>query len=433
MRMTTITDPKIRPDVAAALVNPEAYAGQRIHETYRWLRAHNPLGIAEVPGFDPFWAVTTYADVQFISRSNNLFRNGDRSALIVNQASDRLTRQVKDGSPHILRSLVQLDGNEHLRAREITQGWFTPSNLQRLERKIRDLAREAVAKMMSGSGTCDFVKEIALSYPLRVIMEVLGVPEHNESLMLKITQEIFGPQDPDMAPAVDPTRASERLSLALQASAEIVAGLFFPLAAERRKDPRDDLISLIANAKIDGKPLGSNEELAYYTIIATAGHDTTSSSIAGAIWALCENQEEFAKVRRNPGLIPNLIEEAIRWISPVKNFMRTATADTEISGRKIAKGDWLMLCYASANRDESVFPDPYSFRVDRPGLSKHLAFGGGGAHLCLGQYLARLEMRVLFEELLPKLASLELDGLPRMSEAIFVNGPKSLPIRFKPV
>jgi cytochrome P450 len=164
-------------------------------------------------------------------------------------------------------------------------------------------------------------------------------------------------------------------------------------------------------------------------IVATAGHDTTSSSTAGALWALAENPAELARIQADPSLIPGLVDVAVRWTTPVKHFMRSATEDTVLGGQKIAKGDWLMLCYASGNRDEDVFEDPYVFRADRS-PNKHVAFGFG-AHLCLGQHLAKMEMRILFEELIPRLKSVSLAGEPRMTQATFVNGLKSLPINFE--
>jgi cytochrome P450 len=186
--------------------------------------------------------------------------------------------------------------------------------------------------------------------------------------------------------------------------------------------------SVIANGKLDGEPINDFEAMSYYVIVATAGHDTTSSSTAGAIWGLCQYPEELAKLKADPSLIPGLVDEAIRWTTPVKHFMRSATADTELGGRKIAKGDWLWLAYPSGNRDETVFDDPDAFRVDRS-PNKHLAFGYG-AHLCLGQHLAKMEMRILFEELLPRLETLAFNGEPRRSLASFVSGPKSLPIKY---
>ena len=179
---------------------------------------------------------------------------------------------------------------------------------------------------------------------------------------------------------------------------------FRGITEDRRRHPREDLATVIANARIGGDYMPDHDATSYYMIVATAGHDTTSSSTAGAIWALAQDPAQFEQVKANPELIPGLVDEAIRWMTPVKHFMRSATADTELGGRKIAKGDWLMLCYASGNRDEDVFEEPYRFRSDRK-PNRHVAFGYG-AHLCLGQYLAKLEMRILFEELLPRLKSI---------------------------
>jgi len=215
----------------------------------------------------------------------------------------------------------------------------------------------------------------------------------------------------------------------MEAVVDDFGAYFAGITANRRRYPRDDLATVIANARIDGACMPELDITSYYMIVATAGHDTTSSSTAGAIWALAQNPEQFAMVKANPDLIPGLVDEAIRWMTPVKHFMRSATADTELGGRSIAKGDWLMLCYASANRDEDVFEDPFTFRCDRR-PNRHIAFGYG-AHLCLGQHLAKLEMRILFEELLPRLKSIALDGEVKMTQAYFVNGPKKLPIRFE--
>lgn len=416
--------------IAQTLVDPTAYTDQRLHDTYRWLRANNPLGLATPEGYDPFWVVTRYADLQHVSRNNDLFHNGDRPPVIVDRASDDLTRALTGGSPHLMRTLIHLDAPEHPKVRALTQLWFMPANLKKLEERIRKLAKATVDKMLSRDGRCDFVNDVALHYPLHVVMEILGVPEADEPLMLKLTQEIFAPLDPDLAPKLGKENAVAMLAEAMQATVTAFGDYFGRIAADRRANPRDDVISVIANARIDGQPLPPEVELGYYIIIAAAGHDTTSSSTAGAIWALAERPEEFAKLKRDPALIASLIDEAIRWTTPVKTFMRSATADTEVAGRKIAKGDWLMLCYASANRDESVFEAPEEFRVDRAGPARHIAFGYG-AHVCLGQHLAKMEMRLLFEELLPRIRSLALGGTPTMTQAMFVNGPKTLPIRFE--
>ncbi len=417
----------IPQEIAWTLVDPKSYASDTIHKSYAWLRANNPLGQAKIEGYDPFWVVTKHADILEVSRQNALFHSGDKQTTLSTQEGDRQVRQMTGGSPHLVRSLVQMDAPDHPKYRALTQAWFLPQNIKSLEGRIREIARESVDKMLATGGTCDFVADVALHFPLHVIMEILGVPREDEPRMLMLTQELFGSTDPELgrkSAIEDPSKAIEMIQGVLMD----FYNYFAKITAARRAEPRDDLATVIANSKIDGQPISEFEALSYYVIVATAGHDTTSSSTAGAMWALAENPSEFAKVKANPALIPGLVEEAVRWTTPVKHFMRSATADTELRGQKIAKDDWLMLCYASGNRDEDVFEDPFAFRVDRN--PNRLVSFGYGAHLCLGQHLAKMEMRILFEELLPHLKSVELAGPPKMSEAVFVNGPKKLPIRF---
>jgi cytochrome P450 len=342
--------------------------------------------------------------------------------------ADKRVRALMGGSPHLVRSLVQMDNPDHFNYRRLTQAWFLPQNLRSLELRIREIARGFVDRMAAHGGRCDFARDVAFLYPLHVIMEVLGVPECDEPRMLKLTQELFGSADPDV------NRSGERVEdvdagLAnIQATVADFMSYFNAMTEDRRRNPRKDLASVIANAAIAGQPLGHLEAMSYYIIAASAGHDTTSNTTAGALWALAENPDQLAKVKADLGLIPSMIEESIRWETPVKHFMRTAAAEAEVAGQKIAKGDWLMLSYPSGNRDEAVFRDPDKFDLQRT-PNKHVAFGYG-AHICLGQHLARMEMRVLWEELLPRLDKLELDGCPKRTEANFVCGPKTVPIRF---
>jgi hypothetical protein len=427
MDTTATGDLDIPADIAATLVDPVAYADRRIHDSYRWLRANNPLGIARPQRFDPFWVVTKHAHIQAISRQNDLFHNADRPTTLTTQAVEERVRKIT-GGPNLVRSLVQMDAPDHPKYRALTQGWFMPANLGKFEGRVREIARATVQRMLDKGRSCDFVADVALGYPLHVVMEILGVPEADEPRMLRLTQELFGPQDPDTARSREALGA-EQFSAMMQAVVADFSAYFRGITEDRRRNPRDDLATVIANARIGGDYMPEHDATSYYMIVATAGHDTTSSSTAGPIWALAEDRTEFAKVKANPELIPGLVDEAIRWMTPVKHFIRSATADTELGGRRIAKGDWLMLCYASGNRDEEVFEDPDRFRSDRK-PNRHVAFGYG-AHLCLGQYLAKLEMRILFEELLPRLKSLSLDGEVKMTQAYFVNGPKKLPIRFE--
>jgi len=261
-------------------------------------------------------------------------------------------------------------------------------------------------------------------------MEILGVPAADEPRMLMLTQELFGATDPDLGrtPAKAPANGDEGMAVMQGIIADFYQ-YFTAISADRRATPTGDLATVIANGQIDGAPISELEAMSYYMIVATAGHDTTSSTAATALWALAENPDQLAWLKQDLSRIPGLIDEAIRWATPVKTFMRSATADAEVGGQSIPKGDWLMLCYASGNRDEGVFEDAGVFRADRT-PNKQLAFGYG-AHLCLGQHLAKMEMRILFEELLPRLKSVKLAGAPRMSQAVFVNGLKSLPIEFE--
>jgi cytochrome P450 len=421
---------RIPDEIAFQAINPAAYADDSVHEAFRWLRANNPLGRAELEGVYPFWLVTRHADILEISRQNDLFHSGDMPTTFTTVEGDQMVRKMTGGSPHLVRTLVQMDAPDHPKYRIMTQSWFLPQNIRKLEDRIRTIARQHVDHMASLGGECDFVNEIALYYPLRVIMEILGVPAEDEPRMLKLTQELFGAQDPELnrnKSSAETMQGPEALA-ALQGVIADFFMYFKTITDDRKANPRDDVASVIANGKVDGEPINDFEAMSYYVIVATAGHDTTSSSTAGAIWGLCQYPVELARVKADPSLIPGLVDEAIRWTTPVKHFMRSATADAEIGGRKIAKGDWLWLAYPSGNRDEEVFDDPDAFRVDRA-PNKHLAFGYG-AHLCLGQHLAKMEMRILFEELLPRLNSLAFNGEPRRSLASFVSGPKSLPIRY---
>ena len=417
-------------DIANTIVDPKAYAdGDRIDQAFAQLRRESPLEVAQPDGFDPFWVVTRHADILEVERQNELFHNGDRATIVTTIEADRKVRAMMGGSPHLVRSLVQMDNPDHFAYRRVTQGSLLPQNLRALEARIREIARSFIDRMAAQGDRCDFARDVAFLYPLHVIMEVLGVPEADEPRMLKLTQELFGSADPDLnRDGKVATDINEGID-SLQSVIMDFMLYFNAMTEDRRANPREDLASIIANGKVNGEPMGHLEAMSYYIIAATAGHDTTSSTTAGAMWALAENPDQFARVKNDPSLIPGLVEESIRWVTPVKHFMRTATADAELAGRKIAKGDWLMLSYPSGNRDETVFEDPFSFRIDRT-PNKHVAFGYG-AHVCLGQHLARMEMRVLWEELLARVDSVELDGQPTRMTANFVCGPKSVPIRFK--
>lgn len=413
------------------IVNPELYASEEIHEVYRKLRHEDPLHWTEPEGFRPFWSVTKQADILEIERQHTIFTNSQRTYLSPISGEEWIKSMT--GDTHLFRTLVDLDDPQHMKLRALTQGWFMPPNLRKLEERIANLAKEHVDHMASLGDQCDFVKEVALWYPLRVINSILGVPRSDEKFIMKMTQEIFGPGDPDVAAESSnvtegPSMTSDQGVNLLQTAQELFA-YFGAITEARRANPTDDLASVIANGKIDGAPIGEREAMSYYIIVATAGHDTTSSTASGGLLELIRRPEQMAKLKNDLSLLPNAVEEMIRWVTPVKHFMRTATRDYEMRGKTIRAGDGLTLFYWSGNRDEDVFDQPFEFRVDRD-VKKQVAFGHG-VHLCLGMHMARMEIKALFNELLPRLKSIELAGEPKNTRANFVSGLKSLPVRYR--
>jgi hypothetical protein len=414
--------------IAEAIVSPRAHAERTaLLSDLRWLRVNNPVGLVEADGFDPFWLLARHKDVFEVSRQNSRFNNTDRPTIAINRENEAATR-AKTGKPYLVRTLIDMDEPEHLKFRRVIQGWFTTANLKALELDIRAIAKATVDHMASLGEQCDFVRDVGLRYPLRVLMKLIGILPEDEAIMLKLTQEAFGHQDDDLSRNGGEIRDA---ATEMKQMAEIFADIevyFRQLTDARRNRASNDLASAIANARIDGAPIPHSEAFGLYLLVMTAGHDTTTSTTAGAIWGLCEDAGELRKLKERPELTQNLVDEAIRWTNPVSHFMRTATEDTEVGGRAIRKGDWLMLSYLSANNDETVFDEPERFRIDRD-ASRHIAFGAG-AHACVGQHLARLEMRILFEELIPRLHSVELADEPKRSASTFVGGPKKLPVRF---
>ncbi len=420
------SDSTIPTEIAAKLVNPKIYASDELYETYAWLRANQPLGVAHVQGFEPFWVVTKHADLMEISKDNKRFPYGNRPSTLMDKSSTKSSMQTSE-SP-IALSLIQMDEPMHMKYRLLTQSWFMPGNLKKREAEIQEIAKKSAAKLQNMDGKGDFVASVALNYPLEVIMNILGVPEEDFPMLLKITQEIFGPLDPDVKEAMKQMSEADISKIQQAVVGELIT-YFNSITEDRRQNPKDDLATVIVNAQVDGEPISASAINGYYLIIATAGHDTTSSSTSIGMWALATQPGLLQRLQADMSLLPAFIEECIRWATPVKNFMRSVAEDTELRGQTLRKGDWLMLCYASANRDEDAFENPSTFDIDRK-PNKHVAFGYG-AHLCLGQALAKMEMRILWEEIIPKLKSVKLSAEPQMVESFFVNGLKKLPIEFE--
>ena len=381
------------------------------------LRREAPVLYVENPEINPFYLITKHADVLDIELHPTEFLNEPR-AILGNKEADAM----REMQGHIVKSLVQMDDPEHRLHRNLTADWFLPKNLATLDGRLQELADRSIDQMIKAGGTIDFASEIAMQYPLYVILAILGLPESDYARMLRLTQELFGAEDEEFK------RDDDALAGILATVADFFA-YFDNLTADRKANPTSDLSSVIANGMIEGQPIGHREQLGYYTIAATAGHDTTSNAMAGGLKALIDHPDQLERLQNDMSLLPLAVDEIIRWTSPVKHFMRTATRDYEIRGTTIKKGEDVLLSYWSANRDEDVFDDPFRFDVGRT-PNKHLAFGFG-VHYCLGAMLARMELKALFGALLPRLKKVEYAGPAQLTKSTFVSGVKHLPIRYE--
>ncbi|MFG2086958.1 MULTISPECIES: cytochrome P450 [unclassified Spirillospora] len=406
-------------EAGLALADPKAYADdRRLHDSLTLLRRESPVHFVDAPGYNPFWAITKHEDVLEVERNHELFLNAPRPLLATAEFDQMNRERAEQGIA--LRTLIHMDDPDHRVIRAIGADWFRPRAMRALEPRVKELAKRYVDRMVDLGGECDFAQEVAVHFPLYVILSLLGLPESDFDRMLKLTQELFGGDDDEFQRGAS---NEEKLQVLLDFFA-----YFQELTEARRKNPTDDLASAIANARIDGEPLNDFDTASYYVIVATAGHDTTSATISGGLHALIENPDQLDRLRGKPELMPFAVDEMIRWVTPVKEFMRTATEDYELRGVTIREGDAVLLSYPSANRDEDVFDDPFRFDVGRD-PNKHLAFGFG-VHYCLGAALARIEVRAFFEELLPRLGSIGLAGTPENTATTFVGGLKRLPVRY---
>ena len=403
-------------NLGTIFADPVAYADPaRWHATARRVRDESPILKVALDDFPEFWAITKHADVMEIERNPDIFTNSPLPVLTPRAGVEAA------GSPPV-KTLIQMDGDEHKTHRNIVNDWFKPGNVKKLQSRVDDLARESVDRMAAMGGRCDFVNDIALHFPLQVILSILGLPETDYARMLKLTQELFGAEDPDIA------RLGEDESM-FAVILDFV-NYFTALASDRRAHPTADLASVIANASINGEPLADMDMLGHYLIIATAGHDTTSNAISGGLLALLEFPEQLALLRDRPELIDAAADEIIRYVSPVKHFLRNCREPFTLRDVTFQPGELLYLSFASANRDEEVFADAMRLDVRRENASSHVAFGFG-RHFCLGAHLARMEIRSIFRALLSRLEHIELAGDPSWIHANFVQGPKSIPVSYR--
>jgi cholest-4-en-3-one 26-monooxygenase len=399
------------------LVDPQRYAQRGYpHDLWARLRADAPVAYVEAPGYQPFWAITKHADILHIAAQALRFSSAAGITL------------ARDGAPPMPPSeiLVLLDPPKHGPVRRLVSARFTPRAVRAKRADVERIALDVLAdaEPAVASGACDFVEHIAAPFPLAVIAWIIGVPGDDWELLFRWTNEIIGKDDPEYRrEGESPGRTIKR------ARGELHAYLA-DLIDRRRREPQDDLVSEIIAGKVNGLSLSLDQLVAYCELFVEAGNETTRNAISGGLLAFCEQRSEWERLRDDRELLPDAVEEILRWVSPISHFTRVVTEDCEVHGEHLRAGDQVALYFASANRDEDVFDDPFTFRVDRR-PNPHLAFGFG-EHFCVGAHLARVEIEMIFRHLLDRFDWFELSGpIERLSSA--VNGSiKRLPLRYHP-
>ena len=404
------------------LISAHGYAENGApHATWTRLRAESPVHHCSPRGFEPFWAITRHADICEISKQPEKFSSVPGIALI-HESQKALTEgnQSLGG-----RQIINMDPPEHREYRKVSSPVFTPRAIKALDAAIDKSSRELIDKLAGdgGEGECDFAVDVAAAHPLRILSTMLGVPRESEPDILRLTNELFALDDPDLK-----RPGNDFAQMVRELAAELFQ-LFQKIIEDRRANPTDDLASLLANAELDGQPMGMMETIGYYLITFTAGHDTTKNALVGGMRALLEHPDQLDRLRQHPDLVELAVEEIVRWTTPVNYMKRTANEDYVLRGQKISAGETVVMFYASANRDEDVFDDPFDFRIDRQ-PNRHLGFGIG-EHFCLGANLARRSQRALLLELARRLDWAELAGEPEQIHSSFVVGLKKLPIRYR--
>jgi cholest-4-en-3-one 26-monooxygenase len=403
------------------LSSPDSFVPGVPHETFRRLRAEAPVfwhpdtSPPRAPHLDRdgrgFWVVTKHADVWKISLDPKTFSSERGTALLPEFAEEEMVAQRE--------LMLNMDPPRHTKHRRLVNMGFSPKILNQAELAIRKRAK-AIVDAVAKRGTCDFVTEVAAELPLQVIVEMLGVPHEDRHKFFEWSNTMVGVEDPEYAtsPEVGQIAMMQLFAYANE------------LAAERRKCPREDLTTLLLQAQVDGEHLTESQYDSFVMLLSVAGNETTRNLISGGMLALFDHPEQRERLQRDPSLLPTAVEEMLRWVSPVMQFRRTATKDTEIRGQRIREGDRVSIWYVSANRDEEVFPNADVFDVGRT-PNEHLGFGIG-PHFCLGSHLARMEIRIMFEEVLRRLPDIQLDGEPQRLRSNFINGVKHIPVRFTP-
>jgi cholest-4-en-3-one 26-monooxygenase len=394
------------------LADPSTFVGGVPHDYLAWLRAHDPVSFHEEADGPGFWAVTRYDDCVVVNRDHERFSSHRRGTMPFEIPEEAVEQQRL--------MMLNMDPPLHTRYRRLVNKGFTPRMVGQLHDRIHAAADDILDAVIE-AGEADFVTDIAAQLPLVVIAELLGVPVDERHRMFTWSNRLVGSEDPEYRTA--PEAATE-------AAMELYdyAGALF---AAKRIDPRDDLMSVLAQVELDGETLSELELELFFLLLTIAGNETTRNLVSGAMVAFFEHPDQWQRLMDDRALVPGAVEEMLRFVTPVMNFRRQTTEPVELSGRRIGTDEKVVFFHVSANRDEAVFADPDRFDVTRD-PNPHMAFGGGGPHFCLGANLARLEIRVMFEHLLERVPDIAAAGAPQRLRSRFINGVKHLPVRFSP-
>jgi cholest-4-en-3-one 26-monooxygenase len=388
------------------------------HEWFTWLRANEPVHRHPEPGGPGFWVITRYEDVVACNRDAQSFSSDQSRGGVVGLEGPS---EAPPGTEAAGNMMLFMDPPDHTRYRKLVNRGFTPRMIGALERHVRELTARIVDAALA-KGDCDFVVDVAAELPLEVIAELIGVPREDRHKIFDWSNRLVGSEDPEYAVSAD------RL---LEAQMEMFM-YAQQLADQRRAEPREDIVTTLLDAEIDGDRLTELDFNMFFMLLSVAGNETTRNAIAHGMNAFLEHPDQYELLASDPEAhLAGATEEVLRWSSPVMYFRRNVTRDVEVRGRHLRAGDKISLWYSSANRDESVFDDPFSFDITRQ-PNPHIAFGGGGPHFCLGAQLARLEIRVLFEELVTRVPRVEALGAPDRLRSNFIGGIKHLPVRLHP-
>jgi len=401
-------------DLKIDLYDMDQYAESGVpHDQLKRLRTEAPVFRHDDPQLpEGFWAITSHADVIYVSRNPELFSSWEKTAMLDEFPAMQIEQQRL--------FMLNQDPPEHTRTRQLVNRGFTPRMIARLEERIQQTCDEIVDQALA-KGEGDFVTLCAAELPLIVIAELMGVPQDDRHKVFDWSNRMVGGNDPEYG-----VTEEQRLG-----AAQEMWAYANELAKTKREQIQDDIVSKLISPDEAGNVLSELEFDLFFMLLAVAGNETTRNAISGGMFALIEHPEQWDKLRSDPSLIPTAADEIVRWVSPVNLFRRTPTEDVEIGGVPIKKGEKVVIFYSSANRDERVFDNPDVFDIARE-PNPHVGFGGGGPHFCLGRHLAKLEVECLFRSLITKCERVELVNPPRRLRSNFINGIKEMTVRFVP-